>query len=146
MIVTGTSTSRLAELKKFKITDDFTNKYQPNGSINNDGVDYQNSTEDEEIVYYISGVKYVDDLDTGITTFEFETVDIDNNSDFIDRQIIKDSNKSGIVSRPKIISDVFIDRQQQSIFDKNYRLEFINNLGELTTYIGGRYYNIKNNS
>lgn len=144
--VTGTSTSRLFELEKFKQTDVFADKYYPDGSMSNDGVDYDNSTESEKVVYYISGIKYVDNLKTDITTFEFETTDINNNPDFIDVPMIKHPFKSNLVSNPKIKNDVFIDRQQQSIFDKNYRLEHINNLGELTAYIAGGYYNIKNNT
>ncbi|MFW6377663.1 MAG: hypothetical protein ACOCZ5_03355, partial [bacterium] len=121
-------------------------KYYSDGSTSNDGVDYDNSTESEKVVYYISGIEYVDNLKTNITTFEFETIDIDNNPDFIDAPMIKHPFKSNLVSNPKIKNDVFIDRQQQSIFDKNYRLEHINNLGELTAYIAGGYYNIKNNT
>lgn len=145
-VVTGTSSSRLVELKKFKDTNDFMDKYYSNGSLTNNGVDYNNSIENEVIVYYISGVKYIDYPQNNLTFFSFEGVEPDNNPDFIDAPIIKNPNKSNVVSQPKISSDVFIDRQQQSIFDKNYRLEFIGNLGELATYVSGKFYNIKKNS
>ena len=59
---------------------------------------------------------------------------------------IKEVNKKNIISNPKINDDVFISRQQLSAFDKNYRLEYINNLSDLETYAGGNFFNIVNNT
>jgi len=50
------------------------------------------------------------------------------------------------VSNPKINDDVFIVRQELSAFDSNYKLEFIRNLVDLTSYAGGNFFNIVNNT
>lgn len=145
--VTGYSVSRLVELEKFKPTNVFNDKYHANGSYNNNGVDYINSIDGDIIIYYIDGIKYVDDIINNKTIYSFERDDdLSNNPDFIDLPYVKNPNKSNIISNPKINNDVFIDRQNISILDKNYRLEYINNLSELTTYISGRYFNIVNNT
>lgn len=146
--VTGNTSSRLNELKKIKPSNIFTEKYYGNGSYTNNGVDYLNSIENVNIIYYINNVKYNDIYLNGIwiTTYEYESVDIDNNPNFINQRIIKNENKSKLISNPKIKNDVFIDRQEISVFDKNYRLEFINNLGDLISYAGGGYYKIVKNS
>lgn len=146
--VTGTSTSRLVELKKYKPTDNFTEKYHGNGSLSNDGVDYSQSIEGEIVVYFISGVEYNDIKSNGewITTVKYDVVDVEDNPNFIDKRLVKNPNKSKLISNPKINNDVFIDRQEMSIFDKNYRLEFITSISDLITYAGGSYFNIVKNS
>jgi hypothetical protein len=58
---------------------------------------------------------------------------------------IKNPNKEKIISNPKIFDDVFIVRDNLSAFEKNYRLEYIRNMIDLTTYAGGKYFNIINN-
>ena len=55
-------------------------------------------------------------------------------------------NKENIISNPEIANDVFIDRQEISAFDQNYRLEYIGSLVDLTTYAGGGFFNIVNNT
>jgi hypothetical protein len=55
-------------------------------------------------------------------------------------------NKENIISNPKIYNDVFIVRQEVSAFDGNYRLEYIRTLVDLTTYAGGNFFNIVNNT
>jgi len=77
------------------------------------------------------------------TTFDFIP---QNGENFINEQYIKNPNKSKIISNPKIFDDVFIIRDNLSAFNKNYRLEHIRNLVDLTTYAGGKYFNIINNS
>ena len=81
-------------------------------------------------------------METG-TTFGFIP---QNEGNFIDEQYIKNPNKEKIISNPKIFDDVFITRDELSAFNKNYRLEYIRNLVDLTTYAGGKYFNIINNS
>ena len=66
--------------------------------------------------------------------------------DFIEAPIYKDPKKENIISNPKINDDVFIVRQELSVFEQNYRLEYVSNLVELTTYAGGNYFKIINNS
>ena len=77
------------------------------------------------------------------TTFGFIP---QNNGNFINESYVKNPNKEKIISNPKINDDVFITRGEQSAFNKNYRLEFVGNLVDLTTYAGGKYFNIINNT
>lgn len=147
MIVTGSSSSRLSELRKYTITNVFANQYISGGNNTTDGVDYPNSVSGESVVYYLGGIQYLDTLiEPNIgTTFSF-TASGTSSADFIHAPIYKDPKKENIISNPKIDDDVFIIRQELSVFEKNYRLEYIKNLIELTTYAGGNYFNIINNS
>ena len=152
-MITGTTTSRILELKKIKHSDIFANQYVSDGSLLKNGVDYNNSIENVYIVYYIDGIKYVDVLDNEIyenyysgqtlQIFQPQGITMDN---FIGVNYIKSPSKSSIINSPKIINDVFIDRQVTSVFDINSRLEFVDNIGDLITYAAGRYYNIVNNN
>lgn len=144
-MVTGTTNSRLIELRKYATTGTIANIYITGGGINIDGVDLVQTTTNS-IVYYIGGVKYVDttNADGTITTFSFAAEGL-NNPNFITRYIYKDPNKENIISYPKIDNDVFISRQEISVFEKNYRLEFIDKLIDLETYAGGSYFNVVKN-
>ncbi|MFW6219450.1 MAG: hypothetical protein ACOC33_01150 [bacterium] len=150
MTVTGFSSTRLNELKKYVITSDFLDKYkQSQGSLSN-GIDVSQSTYENGngiVVYHIDNITYYDHFENGEiikTTYRFTRQGY-NSPDFIDFPIYKDPNKHNLTSNPKIDSDVFIDRQQISAFDKNYKLNFIKNLSDLTTYASGRYFNVVNN-
>lgn len=147
MYITGNSTSRLDELKKFTHSLIFSDKYFGNGSVMSDGVDYTLSTENQFIVYYINGIRYVDNIiNSGTTTTFGVTGQGYTSPDFINSYVVKLPIKDNIISNPKINNDVFIDRQQISVFDKNYRLEFIRKLVDLETYASGKYFNIVKNS
>lgn len=145
MISGTTKNSRLYELKKYVVTNNFMEQYVGNGSYNNNGVDYNNSVDDEYITYYIDGIKYVDDLTQNITTF-YTSPSITSSPNFINTNYFKDFNKENIINNPKIHNDVFIDRYEQSVFIDNYRLRYVTNLFDLTTFVGGIYFNIINNT
>jgi len=147
-IVTGTSTSRLAELRKYTITNDFARQYITGGTVNSDGVDLAVSNTNSSITYYLGGIKYVDIIsgDSSGITFNYFTPQGITAGNFINVPYYKNPNKENIISQPNIDDDVFISRQELSAFDKNYRLEYIKNLSDLTTYAGGNFFNIVNNS
>lgn len=147
MLVTGETSSRLSELRKYTVTSVFANQYVGGGNWTTDGVDYNVSTVIEYVTYYLGGIKYIDEtlIDGTTTTFSF-TAQGTNNPIFIDEPIYKDPKKENIISNPKIDDDVFIIRQALSVQEQNYRLQYITNLVELTTYAGGNYFNIVNNS
>lgn len=145
MITGRTNNSRLVELRKYTITNDFTKQYVSNGSWTNDGVDFNNSVSGVSVVYYIGGIKYIDETQDGVTTTKFSLTP-NNEPNFINKVYFKNPNKSKIISNPKIIDDVFISRSDLSAYDKNYRLEFIENLSDLITYAGGNYFKIVNNT
>ena len=146
MIITGsTNNSRLLELCKYSINVPFSEQYFGSGSLTIDGVDYVNSPSIEYVVYFIGGIRYVDKtlIDRVSTTFSYTPQSEDN---FVDEPYYKNINKEKIISNPKINDDVFIVRTEQSAFDKNYRFEYIRNLIDLTTYAGGSFFNIINNT
>jgi len=148
MTVTGTSSSRLTELRKYAITNVFTDQYFNNGTPTNDGVDYNSTIPNEKIVYFLGGIRYVDTITDGITTnttYSFTGQGYDS-PNFINVPYYQNPNKENIISNPKIYDDVFILRQETSVFDKNYRLEYIKNLVDLTTYAAGSFFNIVNNT
>lgn len=145
--VTGISSSRLSELRKYAITDTFKNQYFGDGSDVNDGVVFTESIQNEKVAYYIDGIKYSDYISTTGTTTKFMLLsDYDSNITFNDGLIFKNPNKSKLISNPKINDDVFITRQEVSVFDWNYRLEYIKSLIDLNTYAGGNLFNVINNS
>lgn len=146
MVVTGSSSSRLQELRNYTVTTDFADMYISGGSSVNDGVIYYASSS-ANTYYYIGGIRYNDRIVDGITTTVFRyTAEGTSSGDFLDIPYYKHPDKSKIISQPKIFDDVFIIRDEQSAFDKNYKLEYITNLVELTTYAGGRFFNIVNNT
>ncbi len=148
MVVTGSSSSRLQELRKYAVTLIFTEQYISGGSWTTDGVDYGNSPTIEDVVYYIGGIRYLDEtlIDGTTTTFSFSAQGTGDTGNFIYELYYKHPDKSKIISQPKIIDDVFIIREDLSAFDKNYRLEYVTNMVDLTTYAGGRFFNIVNNT
>ncbi len=121
MEITGTSSSRLVELRKYTVTNVFTNQYVGGGNWTTDGVDYPNSVSGVSVTYYLGGIKYVDKLvgtNTG-TTFTYTPQGI-SSPDFINKPYYKNPNKENI--------------------------EYIKNLVELETYAGGNYFNIVKNT
>ena len=145
-VVSGSCTSRLNELKKYKITENFSEKYFGFGSTTTNGVDYLNSTPDN-ILYYIDGIKYNDVIVNNVTNSSFEFISTGYNSvDFITDEVIKVVEKENLTSNPKIENDLFIDRQQISVFENNYKLEHIKNMVQLNTYVSGKYFNIVSNN
>lgn len=143
MITGTTDSSRLGELKKYAVNVPFNEQYIGNGSLISDGVDFSNSVSGVTMTYYIGEIKFVDNISDSITTFSY----IPNSQpNFIDTPYIKNPNEENVVSVPKIYDDVFIIRQEVSAFDKNYRLEYIKSLVDLTTYAGGKFFNIINNT
>jgi len=148
MITGTTENSRLAELRKYTTSTVFANQYVSGGNWTTDGVDYGNSVSGVTMTYYIGGIQYVDYL-TGVTsgtTFTYVGQGITEPNFITGGTYIKNPNKEKIISNPKIFDDVFIIRYDLSAFDKNYRLEYIRNLVDLTTYAGGKYFNIVNNT
>ena len=149
-LVTGFSSSRLAELKKYVITGNILDRYFQSTSPIIDGVnplESQVTTLPYKFVYYVGGISYVETItESGsTTTFEFNGEGY-YSANFINKPIYKDPNKENIIQNPKVDNDVFIDREEISAFDKNYKLEHIENLVDLETYAAGSYFNIINNT
>ena len=62
---------------------------------------------------------------------------------FIEEKITKNEKFVGLIGTPNVTSDVFMERDYNSVFEKHQRLSEINNLSELTTYRNG-YFNVIN--
>jgi hypothetical protein len=145
MITGVTNNSRLIELKKYVVGVPFARQYKGYGSWNVDGVDYDNSPSENHAIYYLGGIQFTDIKNDNIVTTIF-AYNMNNDNNFINTPYYKNSNKDKIISNPKINDDVFISRNGLSAFGDNYKFEFIKNLNDLTTYAGGKYFNVINNS
>lgn len=152
MAITGESKSRLVELRKYRSSGSISDRYYTSTGSAIDGVNTtltNLTTQPFKIVYYIGQISYTDFVDADEnpirTIFSFVPQGY-TSPDFVNLPVYKDPNKSNLVANPKIDNDVFIIRQQLSVFDKNYKLKDVNNLVELTTYAGGRFFNIVNNT
>jgi hypothetical protein len=151
MNVTGVTNSRLNDLKKYTVTGDFFNKYKSSTSSSNDGVNEELSqiqTFPKKIVYYIDTITYTDIiLENGNVSTTFSFVGVGYSSlDFVNGKYYKDPSKGKIIQNPKVVDDVFIDRQELSVYDKIYKLQFINDLNDLVSFAGGQYFKIISNT
>jgi len=146
-IVTGVSSSRLTELRKYTISGTLSEIYFTSTSSDSDGVNISLST-GNTIIYYIGGITYTDQTIDAITTttFSFESLGYDDSNNFVDLPIIKDENKENIIDKPEVENDVFIIRQSIPVFENQYRFSNIRNLGELQFYAGGGFFNIISNT
>lgn len=152
-LVTGGSTSRLFELKKYTLNNSYSVKYKQSTVPSIDGLDVTQSTigslTGTTLVYYLGGITYYDIIpsDTGITPytiFRFTGVGY-NSANFDNYAIYKDETLLEINEQPTIDPDVFIERQSLSVFENNYRLKEINKLFDVLSYAGGSYFNIIDN-
>lgn len=62
---------------------------------------------------------------------------------FIDKKIYKNGRYVGLISKPNVTSDVFMERDVSSSFERHQRLSEINNLSSLINYKNG-YFNVVN--
>lgn len=145
-----TTNSRLNELRKYVTTGGLLDRYvHSTGNGNGVNVSTSQVTNYPLIInYYIGDITYTDVIQSdgsSVTYFEF-TPEGTSSPNFIDVPIIKNSDKDKIIGNPKIIDDVFIERDSRSAFDKNYRLQYLKSLNEILTYAGGGFFNIVNNT
>ncbi len=74
------------------------------------------------------------------TTFITDKFSYEN---FIEEKIYKNDKYVGLIGKPNVTSDVFMERDVNSLFEKHQRLSEINNLSELINYKNG-YFNVVN--
>jgi len=153
MITGTTDNSRLIELRTYSQSTSLSQQYVLSTNVNVDGVNpwlSQYTTFPYTIIYYLGGITFTDIVESGLTsistTFRYTAQGISEPNFITGETYIKNPDKSKIISNPKIFDDVFIIRDNLSAFNKNYRLEYVRNLVDLTTYAGGKYFNIINNS
>ena len=145
--ITGTSSSRLSELRKFTATGTLSELYFTSTDPNvADGVNEILTATATTWTYYLGGITYVDDVINNITSFSFISVGYNDTNNFVNLPIIKDEAKQNIIDKPEIDNNVFIIRQSLPVFQNVYRLQDIRNISELEKYAGGGKFNILNNT
>lgn len=151
MTITGITDSRLNEVKTY-------NKNQPYqiGYKGVTNVQYDQFGNPNLIEYTINGIDYKTSIgDSLYPKFEFELKSTDVNifktdtiysfeSDGLDEyeiNVLKQEAEMGLSEPPKIESDIFIERQEISVFERHLRMGEISSLEQLDEYKNG-YYNI----
>lgn len=142
-VITGETDSKLNEVKRFQLLDPFiVNKPEPgNKWVRFSGTDI--NTNRGFIDYTLTPIDYKTFIDNNETNFKIP-------SDFLPPNItvfsgwniynttllpaIKEEIKMGLVQLPKIDSDIFIDRNELSVFENHYRLAEIMGVGHLIKY------------
>jgi hypothetical protein len=151
--VTGFSESRLSELRKYTISGSLSALYVTSNINTSDGLDLSLTTTGisaSTYVYYLGGITYKDKRvspATGFTTtFSFQSLGTDDPNNFDQYRYLKNEEKQNLVENTQVSKDVFISRQEQSVFERNYRLRSVNGLNNVLTYAGGNYFTIYNNT
>lgn len=143
MIVTGITTSRLEELRKYKVSDIFEEKYHMGGTPINNGV-VSGSIDSGTVIYYVNGIKYIDEYENNEinTRFEHTPIEMDVEEG---GNVLKLNHYGRSVDVPKIDKDVFIDRDERSGFKDNHIISDMKSLVDIETFAGGNYFNIIKN-
>jgi len=90
-----------------------------------------------------NGLLYIDDTATTVTTVSYIGEGW-NQTNISLSALTKEEYLFGIISKPEIKSDVFIDRGLTVVFERQLKLSEITNLNELARYNKG-YYNLTKN-
>lgn len=105
------------------------------------GVTIVNTSNNIYSGYTIDGIEYRDYSDgyTMIigTTSGYSKEEVFNNL------ITRNEHFIGFIDEPTIYSDIFVERGKQSVMENNFRLNEIDNIGELSIY-GNGFYKIQN--
>ncbi len=147
MIISGYTDSRLKDVSTYSKTQPY--QVGVNGVID---VIYNTATipKAEFVSYIIDDIRY----DTYITVPQFfgdnlfvrtNTIYFFNSSGFTqqDINVIKQEVEMGISEPPKVESEIFIERQSSSVFERHLRMDEITTVQQLEEYRNG-YYNIFN--
>ena len=142
--VSGETYSRLSELEKTTQTTDIIKKYWQSNDISTNGLDLNKTVENEYYTYYIDNIEYVDDLISGITYFTLISNGLNDENSILGNIYMNNSIIYNI-SKPKIQSDIFIERPIRKVVEPFFRMKDIRNLNDLYEYGGGSYFKIIKN-
>lgn len=150
-VITGTSSSRLYEIRKYTTTGSLSDLYFTITGSTNDGLDLANTITGitaSTYAYRIGGINYVDQIvgSATTTTFTCKSLGLNDPNNFDNTTIIKDESKENIINNPFIESDVFIIRQEIPVFERSIRLRGVSTLNDILVYAGGNYFKIFNNT
>lgn len=138
--IEGFAISRLNELKTYSESNDLSKKYIQ--SVNGSNGVILSESNNNVITYVIDGIKYFDDINENLTSFEYNTPT--KYDDIEDKFLVKRDeylNYSDYSQK----SNLDIVRQSLNILENHMRLSDIRNVEELTLY-GGGFFNIIKNS
>ena len=138
MIITGYTSNKLDLISRYSKTNPYV--VGVNGVTN---ITYSNPT--NQVVSAITSISYtIDEIDylTTVpnlrTTFSVST----SQNNFDPYYVIKEEAKIRIVFPPKVVNELFIERQSLAVFELHSRLSEIKTLDDLVDYRNG-YYNIQ---
>lgn len=143
-VVSGFTTSRLRELRRYGIDD-----YPLLVPVQKDGEDWGIMTDktgyDPDIqlsytAYTIQNINYLDYSD-GSTIYVVQSLGLTEDW-LVAEPIVKDERLLGSISEPEIQSTVFIERGKQAAMEKIQRLGEVDNLGDLVRY-GYGYFKVE---
>ena len=143
-IVSGETYSRLVELEKTIQTSILSDKYLKSSNINTNGLDLSRSVENEYYVYYIDNIEYKDDLINNITYFKLISNGLNDENSILGNIYMNNSIIYNI-SKPKVQSDIFVERPIRKVVEPFFRMKDIRNLNDLYEYGGGSYFKIIKN-
>lgn len=143
-IVSGETYSRLVELEKTIQTTNIEQKYLLFNDLSTNGLDINKSVENEYYIYYIDNIEYKDDLINNITYFKLTSNGLNDENSILGNIYINNSIIYNI-SKPKVQSDIFVERPIRKIVEPFFRMKDIRNLNDLYEYGGGSYFKIIKN-
>lgn len=160
-IVTGKTDSRIEDVKTYKNDE----KYIQNFDVDSETyINFSGATVDgvsrvtmigEPMVYVFSsdkndpnigqfgqidGLLFNDFSGTGVTTMTYRSQGW-NQTNVSLSAITKEEYLFGIISKPEVKNDVFIDRNITPVFERHLKLSEVRSLGELQRY-GKNYFNV----
>ena len=143
-IVSGETYSRLVELEKTIQTSILSDKYWESNNTSINGLDLSRSVENEYYVYYIDNIEYKDDLINNITYFKLISNGLNDENSILGNIYMNNSIIYNI-SKPKVQSDIFVERPIRKVVEPFFRMKDIRNLNDLYEYGGGSYFKIIKN-
>ena len=143
-VVSGETYSRLVELEKTIQTTNIEQKYWLSNDLSTNGLDINKSVENEYYVYYIDNIEYKDDLVNNITYFKLKSNGLNDENSILGHIYINNSLIYNI-SKPKVQSDIFVERPIRKVVEPFFRMKDIKNLNDLYEYGGGSYFKIIKN-
>ena len=146
--ITGTSSSRLIELRKYTVSGTLSDMYFTSTSPTQDGLNISLTVSGSSYVYYLGGLTYTDTVvgSATTTTFSYFSYGLNDPANFVNQHLIKLESKQNVVENPFINSDVFIIRQELPVFEQSIRLRGISSLNDIIAYAGGNYFTIYENT
>ncbi len=143
-VISGETYSRLVELEKTIQTTNIEQKYWLSNDLSTNGLDINKSVENEYYVYYIDNIEYKDDLVNNITYFKLKSNGLNDENSILGNIYINNSIIYNI-SKPKVQSDIFVERPIRKVVEPFFRMKDIRNLNDLYEYGGGSYFKIIKN-